>query len=176
MYTSLYPSQCLPYRVSASYTSAVHDSLHFLLPIWSLDKVLTESENLLSALSSVFPTWNVWSFPSADQNMTSLFYRLTSVQSTVPVSLPPGLHFQSKVICMQQFLDDYSHGLCHVYDIWRLCQMSENLFWQQLLSSVLPPLSWLHGLDWLRLDLLYKSVSAHEWWDVGSDRAPPTVI
>ena len=39
--------------------------------------------------------------------MTSLFYRLTSVQSTVPVSLPPGLHFQSKVICTQQFLDDY---------------------------------------------------------------------
>ena len=44
--------------------TAVHDSLHFLLPSWSLDKVLPESENSLSALNSVFPMWNVWSgFP-----------------------------------------------------------------------------------------------------------------
>lgn len=50
-------SQCLIH-------TAVHGSLHLLLASWSLDEVLPESENSLSALNSVFPTWNVWSeFP-----------------------------------------------------------------------------------------------------------------
>lgn len=81
----------------------MYDSLHFLLPNSSLDKVLPKSENSISALSSTFPMWNEWSFPGADQNMTSVFYKLTSVQSAVP-NLHCGsmINFTSSWVALQE--------------------------------------------------------------------------
>lgn len=123
----------------------IHSIFFFLADHWTRCYLNLKIQFLLTALYFQY----VMSGVSLVQTRIWLQSSTSLHQSKVPcqiciavpwsISLHLGLHFKSKVICMQQFLDDYLHGFSHVCRVRRLSQMSENLFWQQLLSSVLPP-------------------------------------
>lgn len=94
------------------------------------------SQSSIYVLNSIFPMWNTW-FSLVQTTVRlepSTSLHQSGVLCQICIVVPWQFHFGPsctsraviyKVIFAHQFLDDYFHGLCSTYEVWRLSKMSE---------------------------------------------------